>query len=120
MSRSESDGTKNTANVSGRSLNIEALIRARRVCPPLIFGSASRAFCPCASRSVVAPAYLLMDFGASKHGLHFWVTERASAQRRNFTKWPYLAQIAGICLECAAIFGHQPLTIRCRLGVIQG
>src|ERR1700726_1451360 len=27
-----------------------------------------------------------------------------------------LARICGICLECAAIFSHLPLTIRCRLG----
>src|ERR1700712_5242174 len=26
------------------------------------------------------------------------------------------AEIGRICLECAAIFGHLPLTIRCRLG----
>ena len=30
-----------------------------------------------------------------------------------------LARIGGICLECAAIFRHLPLTIRCRLGTIQ-
>src|SRR5436190_23938309 len=30
-------------------------------------------------------------------------------------KWPNPPQIAGMCLECAAIFGHQPLTIRWRL-----
>src|SRR6476661_9566834 len=27
-----------------------------------------------------------------------------------------LARISRVCLECAAIFGHLPLTIRCRLG----
>src|SRR5260221_13229643 len=29
---------------------------------------------------------------------------------------PELARISRICLECAAIFGHLPLTVRCRLG----
>jgi lipoprotein-anchoring transpeptidase ErfK/SrfK len=32
------------------------------------------------------------------------------------TKSRNLAQISPICLECAAIFGHLALTIRCRLG----
>src|SRR5258707_9454251 len=30
---------------------------------------------------------------------------------------PESGRIARICLECAAIFGHLPLTVRCRLGV---
>src|SRR3954471_13515028 len=30
-------------------------------------------------------------------------------------KMPELGRISRICLECAAIFGHLPLTIRCRL-----
>src|ERR1700681_4003597 len=29
---------------------------------------------------------------------------------------PELGRISRICLECAAIFGHLPLTVRCRLG----
>jgi hypothetical protein len=30
-----------------------------------------------------------------------------------------LGRIWLICLECAAIFGHLPLTVRCALGSIQ-
>ncbi len=37
-------------------------------------------------------------------------------RRRNITKCRNLARIGRICLECAAIFSHLPLTIRCRLG----
>jgi hypothetical protein len=33
---------------------------------------------------------------------------------------PESGRITRICLECAAIFGHLPLTVRWRLGVIQG
>src|SRR6202022_399479 len=29
---------------------------------------------------------------------------------------PESSRISRICLECAAIFGHLPLTVRCRLG----
>src|SRR5271168_3022556 len=35
-------------------------------------------------------------------------------------KWSNLAGARRICLECAAIFRHLPLTIRCRLLAIQG
>src|SRR6202165_4879096 len=46
------------------------------------------------------------------------LTGEASLQRspRIITKCRNLARISRICLECAAIFGHLPLTIRCRLG----
>src|SRR6202521_6140941 len=39
-------------------------------------------------------------------------------QRRSriITKRRNLARIGRICLECAAIFRHLPLTVRCRLG----
>jgi hypothetical protein len=37
-----------------------------------------------------------------------------------FHKCSNLAREGPICLECAAIFGHLPLTIRCRLLAIQG
>ena len=42
----------------------------------------------------------------------------ASLQRhcRDHHKCRNPARISRICLECAAIFGHLPLTIRCRLG----
>ena len=45
-------------------------------------------------------------------------TGEASLQRRsrNHHKCRNRARIGRICLECAAIFGHLPLTIRCRLG----
>ena len=35
-------------------------------------------------------------------------------------KVPDLGRISLICLECAAIIGHQPLTVQCGLGSIQG
>src|SRR6266478_561682 len=40
-------------------------------------------------------------------------------QRRSgiITERRNLARISRICLECAAIFGHLPLTVRWRLGV---
>src|ERR1700675_1905139 len=46
------------------------------------------------------------------------LTGEASLQRspRIITKCRNLARISRICLECAAIFRHLPLTIRCRLG----
>src|ERR1700687_662532 len=39
-------------------------------------------------------------------------------QRRSriITKRRNLARVSQICLECAAIFLHLPLTVRCRLG----
>ena len=42
----------------------------------------------------------------------------ASLQRRltEHHKLPKSARIGRICLECAAIFRHLPLTVRCRLG----
>jgi len=45
--------------------------------------------------------------------------EPASDSTANVHKMAESGAIAGICLECAAIFGHQPLTVRCRLGAIQ-
>src|SRR6202048_3476365 len=46
------------------------------------------------------------------------LTGEASLQRspRIITKCRNLARISRICLECAAIFSHLPLTVRCRLG----
>jgi hypothetical protein len=35
------------------------------------------------------------------------------------TKWSHPVPDGQFCLECAAIFGHLPLTICCRLGAIQ-
>ena len=36
--------------------------------------------------------------------------------RRDASQMPEAGPVGPICLECAAIFGHLPLTIRCRLG----
>src|SRR3954447_22977400 len=46
------------------------------------------------------------------------LTSDASLQRRAriIVKCRNLARISRICLECAAIFRHWPLTVRCRLG----
>src|SRR6267143_2989936 len=46
------------------------------------------------------------------------LTGEASMQRRSriIAKRRILARISRICLECAAIFLHLPLTVRCRLG----
>src|SRR5258707_6266338 len=46
------------------------------------------------------------------------LTGEASMQRRSriIAKRRNLARISRICLECAAIFLHLPLTVRCRLG----
>ena len=41
---------------------------------------------------------------------------RGNGCRRIHHKCRNRARISRICLECAAIFGHLPLTIRCRLG----
>src|ERR1700692_2317868 len=40
---------------------------------------------------------------------------RCNGVRRHH-KMPKSGPISLICLECAAIFGHLPLTVRCRLG----
>jgi hypothetical protein len=77
MRRSESGWFKNTATVSGRSLNI---------------GGADT----CGDGGIL----LKTPF-------------------REHHKYLNAGRIGRICLECAAIFGHLALTIRCRLGAIQ-
>jgi hypothetical protein len=49
-------------------------------------------------------------------GTFFRPVRRRCHGIRTLAKCRNLARICRICLECAAIFSHLPLTIRCRLG----
>src|SRR5258706_10406065 len=55
---------------------------------------------------------------ARAHAENGSLTGEASMQRRSrvIAERRNLARISRICLECAAIFLHLPLTVRCRLG----
>lgn len=98
---SESCCQKHSATDSRRSLN---LVRKLKSESPCHFAAAG---CSRSGRSDAATGTSLAGLNPGKNGV-FGVSQLA------------LCSVGTVfCLECAAIFGHLPLTIRCRLGAIQ-
>ena len=126
----ESGSLKNTENDSGRSLNIERRGSTPTIHPRdgafrrLLATSCWRLRCMRPSALDVISARRALDELAARarrllrRPFHAQV-EPASDSTASVHKMAESGAIAGICLECAAIFGHQPLTVRCRLGAIQ-